>query len=80
MAGGGAGEAQAVGMPHLGRELRRGDEGLARHAPGPQAVAAERVPLDERHLESQGRRAGSRHQSGGPAAYGYEIESLHRVP
>jgi hypothetical protein len=51
----------------LGEETRRPDQRLARHAAGVEAVAAERVLLDQRDLRLHRRRDVRRHEPAEPA-------------
>ncbi len=50
-------EAEVGGLPHRVRDPRRSEEGLARDASRPEALAAQAVPLDERGPGAQRRRS-----------------------
>ena len=47
-------DAEVVGGAHVVGDLARGEQRLARHAAGPEAVAADPAPLGHRHLEVEG--------------------------
>jgi hypothetical protein len=66
-------DAVAGGVPDVVRGPGRTDEALGRHAPDVQAVAPEKVPLHERHLGAQARRAGRRHEPRGPRADDHQV-------
>lgn len=68
VAGAVGGEAEGGGAVHLPREAGRGDEGLGGDAAGPEAVAAERVLLDDGGVHAEVGRARGRDQAAGAAA------------
>ncbi len=67
-------QAVGIGMLHLVNETRRGHQRFGRHAAGPEAVAAQLLPLDQRNLASEARAAGSGNQPGRPSADDDDVE------
>ncbi len=74
------GNRPALGMAHLPGDARRLDQRLRRHAAVPQAIAAQSVLLDQRHLGAERRATRGDDESAGAAANDDEIElgSSHR--
>ena len=73
---------QAVrgGVTKMMRHPGRADQGLGGHASGPEAVAAQAVALDQRHVRAEPRAPGGGHETRRTSANGDDVEhpvSIH---